>query len=95
MGLSPGAHLKRSIGRVVKMLVFSPIVLSLFVYIGLIYSYFYLLFIDSIKLMFSLDCNLSVRRRSIHALRCISSGSKYPYSFYYSGCSAACQPENV
>jgi hypothetical protein len=44
MGLSPRAHLKRGIGRAVKMLVFSPIVLSLSVYMGLIYSYFYLLF---------------------------------------------------
>jgi hypothetical protein len=44
VGLSPRAHLKRGIGRAVKMLVFSPIVLSLSVYMGLIYSYFYLLF---------------------------------------------------
>jgi hypothetical protein len=44
IGLSPRAHLKRGIGRAVKMLLFSPIVLALSVYMGLIYSYFYLLF---------------------------------------------------
>lgn len=44
IGLSPRAHLKRGIGRAVKMLIFSPIVLALSVYMGLIYSYFYLLF---------------------------------------------------
>lgn len=44
IGLSPRAHLKRGIGRAVKMLLFSPIVLALSVYMGLIYAYFYLLF---------------------------------------------------
>lgn len=44
LGLSPRAHLKRGISRAVKILVYSPIVLSLSVYMGLIYSYFYLLF---------------------------------------------------
>jgi hypothetical protein len=43
-GLSSRDHFKRGIGRAVKMLIFSPIVLSLSVYLGLIYSYFYLLF---------------------------------------------------
>lgn len=43
-GLSPGAHFKRGIGRAVKMLIFSPIVLSLSIYMGLAYAYFYLLF---------------------------------------------------
>lgn len=41
--LTPHAHFKRGITRVTKVLVFSPIVLVLSTYMGLIYSYFYLL----------------------------------------------------
>jgi hypothetical protein len=43
-GLSPRDHFKRAISRPIKMLVFSPIVLSLSIFQGLMYSYFYLLF---------------------------------------------------
>jgi hypothetical protein len=43
-GLSPRNHFKRAISRTIKMLVFSPIVLSLSIFQGLMYSYFYLLF---------------------------------------------------
>ncbi|TVY64176.1 Efflux pump radE, partial [Lachnellula suecica] len=43
-GLSARAHFKRSIGRALKILIYSPIVLTLSIYMGLIYSYFYLLF---------------------------------------------------
>jgi MFS family permease len=42
-GLSPRAYFKRGIGRAMKMLVYSPIVLCLSIYNGLSYSYFYLL----------------------------------------------------
>lgn len=42
-GETPGQHFKRGIVRAGKMLAFSPIVLSLSVYMGLVYSYFYLL----------------------------------------------------
>ena len=42
-GLSPSAYFKRGIGRVFKMLVYSPIILLLSIHMGLVYSYFYLL----------------------------------------------------
>lgn len=42
-GRSPAAHFKHSIGRAIKMLLFSPIVLFFALYMGLVYSYFYLL----------------------------------------------------
>ncbi|KAF2841385.1 putative MFS multidrug transporter, partial [Patellaria atrata CBS 101060] len=42
-GLSKTGYFKRGISRVLKMLVFSPIVLAFAVYMGLMYSYFYLL----------------------------------------------------
>jgi hypothetical protein len=42
-GLPPAAHFRCGIMRAVKMLIFSPIVLSLSIYTGLVYSYFYLL----------------------------------------------------
>ncbi|KAL2014398.1 hypothetical protein VTN00DRAFT_1923 [Thermoascus crustaceus] len=41
--LTPRAHFKRGITRAMKMLAFSPIVLVLSTYMGLVYSYFYLL----------------------------------------------------
>jgi hypothetical protein len=43
-GLSLRDHFKRAISRMIKMLVFSPIVLSLSIFQGLLYAYFYLLF---------------------------------------------------
>ncbi|KAF1992215.1 MFS general substrate transporter [Aulographum hederae CBS 113979] len=42
-GLSPKDHFKHSITRVCKFLIYSPIVLSLSLHMGLVYSYFYLL----------------------------------------------------
>lgn len=42
-GLAASAHFKRSIGRAIKMLVYSPIILALSFWMGLMYSYFYLL----------------------------------------------------
>lgn len=42
-GESGVEHFKRGIGRAVKMLIFSPVVLALSIYTGLVYSYFYLL----------------------------------------------------
>jgi MFS family permease len=42
-GLSNSAHFKRGIVRAAKMLIFSPIVVALSLYMGLCYSYFYLL----------------------------------------------------
>lgn len=42
-GLSPRAYFMNSIGRAIKILIYSPIVLTLSVYMGLVYSYFYLL----------------------------------------------------
>jgi hypothetical protein len=42
-GETPVQHFKRGIVRAGKMLIFSPIVLSVSVYMGLMYSYFYLL----------------------------------------------------
>jgi hypothetical protein len=43
-GLSPRDHFKRATSRTIELLVFSPIVLSLSIFQGLMYSYFYLLF---------------------------------------------------
>jgi hypothetical protein len=42
-GLSPRDHFKRGIGRAIKILIFSPIILSLSINMGLVYSYFYIL----------------------------------------------------
>ncbi|TVY36138.1 Efflux pump [Lachnellula subtilissima] len=43
-GLSDGDQFKHSIGRAIKILVYSPVVLTLSIYMGLVYAYFYLLF---------------------------------------------------
>jgi predicted MFS family arabinose efflux permease len=43
-GLSPKDHFKRGIGRAIKILVFSPVILSLSIHMGLAYAYFYILF---------------------------------------------------
>jgi hypothetical protein len=43
-GISPRSLLLRSIVRPCKMLFFSPIILGLSLYIGLVYGYLYLLF---------------------------------------------------
>jgi hypothetical protein len=43
-GLNPKTHLIRSIVRPMKMLIFSPIVLFLSLYMALVYGYLYLLF---------------------------------------------------
>ena len=42
-GETPSQHFRRGIVRAAKMLIFSPIVLSISIYMGLMYSYFYLL----------------------------------------------------
>ncbi|TVY58113.1 Efflux pump radE [Lachnellula cervina] len=43
-GLSDGDQFKHSIGRAIKILIYSPVVLTLSLYMGLVYAYFYLLF---------------------------------------------------
>jgi predicted MFS family arabinose efflux permease len=43
-GLTPSARFKRGITRAVKITIYSPIILSFDIYMGLVYSYFYLLF---------------------------------------------------
>ncbi|TVY89012.1 Efflux pump [Lachnellula willkommii] len=43
-GLSNGNQFKHSIGRAIKILIYSPVVLTLSIYMGLVYAYFYLLF---------------------------------------------------
>jgi hypothetical protein len=43
-GLTASAHFRRGITRAVKITIYSPIILSFDIYVGLIYSYFYLLF---------------------------------------------------
>ncbi|TVY47732.1 Efflux pump [Lachnellula occidentalis] len=43
-GLSDGDQFKHSIGRAIKILIYSPVVLTLSLYLGLVYAYFYLLF---------------------------------------------------
>ncbi|KAF1810827.1 cycloheximide resistance protein [Eremomyces bilateralis CBS 781.70] len=42
--LPPRVHFARGIARAICMLIFSPVVLSLSIYTGLVYAYFYLLF---------------------------------------------------
>ena len=43
-GLTARLHFKRTMGRVLKILLYSPIILALAIYVGLASSYFYLLF---------------------------------------------------